>query len=453
MMNWKNAILVLAAFSGPIGCSVEEPPESRARTQKAVVLPPGCDMGICQVSVKVTSGADLSQFAIVAKQNVRLANRSSVEHRSGNPAAVLSSEGNVLVAGYSIAGDVLAASELSVEGGALLRGMGYSGGAVNVQHGARVLGGEHEHQPFYLKDVIVVAPFAMPTSFAPGINLEPDASDSAGPGAYEQWNIKSRATLSLEAGDYFVRNLFLEPQGKLGLANDEGTLQIHVLENLNCKGALDKASGSSNVRIVYWGTNTANIECDLPDIQLIAPNAQIRVADRKSVGKLLGKSVELGVEAEAITSSFQPFTSGPGDKLLKDLTNQEQAASCEAIKAKYLTPEYREVTCRVRGHMAIIQAKPNTDSEARSVCADAYADCMSADPCDGFVESVFDECEVTLAERDECLANYIPALQHADARAKSCSETALYGTLAYRPNPITVPPVCAGYLSCLKGDL
>src|SRR5690606_24005540 len=106
-------------------------------------------------------------------------------------------------------------------------------GDIQLQEGAIVVGNTNSHASLFTTEVSIVSSFTMPTVFASSVQLEPEMQDSITPGAFSSLTVKSRATLALSAGTYFVGTLNLEPQGRLELANAEGPVEVHVLDHLN----------------------------------------------------------------------------------------------------------------------------------------------------------------------------------------------------------------------------
>jgi len=262
--------------------------------------------------------------------------------------------------------------------------------------------------------------------------------------------VKSRASLSLAAGTYFVGSLDLEPGGKLRLANSGGPVEIHVLEQLNCKGDWLPALAAPNVRLVYWGSNAAVLECSLPLISVVAPNAAVRIADRINVGQVLAKSVELGADSVTRAVPFRAFVSGPSSKRLRDLTPTEGLASCRALDG-LRSPQNRDIDCRLKANGKVVETKPANNAAARSTCSATYDTCAAADAC-AQPEQFGATCNATIGDRDACLTALLPQHYAANANVPACSSTTVYAAYTYQAGGVNIPAACAGYFRCLGAN-
>jgi hypothetical protein len=440
---------VVAGSSTLLGCSAPDTSPLGRSVEAVNTRPAGCNAaGVCQVDVSLSNGSRLSQFAAVARDALRLANRAEAKDSSGARSSVLSSSsGGIFIGGYAKLASALSYTGIQIEGGASLSGQAYAKGQVQAQAGAIIAGGVKQNQPFFTHEVNVVPSFVMPSNFAAGVNLEPDTLRSISPGAFVSLTVKSRASLSLAAGSYFVGSLDLEPSGKLRLANSTAPIEIHVLDQLNCKGDWLSELAAPNVRLIYWGTNSTVIECSLPLISVVAPNAQVRIADRKTVGQVLAKGVELGADAVARAVPFRSFVTGPSSKLLRDLTATERLASCRALET-FRGPQNRDIDCRLEANGQVVATQPATNAAARATCAATYNACKAADPC-AAPEQVPATCEATVDDRDTCLAGLLPGHYAANAAVPVCSSTTIYDAYTYQAQSVDIPGACAAYFRCL----
>ena len=447
---WLSGIFVTALVLP--GCSGfgASPSEDIARSTSAIVsLPAGCSpLGNCAVQTTLPVGSTLGNFALVAAQSVRLAPRAHATDSLGQSAAIfaLGSEG-LAVGNGATTGSLISGGDVWLDAASVVSGFVSATGHLHPQTGATVTGAIREGISLSTYNVNVVPSVTMPTTWQTAVSLEPNETRNIQPGAYSGINIKTGATLSLATGRYFVTSLYLEPGGTLKMDNTAGPVEVHVLDQFSCKGQWQPTVGSSNVRVVFWGTNWLVSECTLASTTLVAPNAPVRIADRMTSGQIIAKSIEIGADATAVLKPFHALTTGPGGIKLKDLTAAQRQNACSAFAQFYTTAD-KDADCRVRAWNSVRAAKPATDAEAVTQCTQAYDACIANSNCDSNV-TVPVTCGATVDQRDACAESMQPFITNAFVGLPACANFTLFRAYTYRPTaPLPNIPECAVLKGC-----
>jgi hypothetical protein len=332
-----------------------------------------------------------------------------------------------------------------MEGQSTVAGSILSAGDVNMQQGASVSGSIV--RSVFVVEPVEVAELQLPSGLQAGINLEPGQRASVGPGGYVSFNVKSSAELSLASGSYVVSDLSLEPSSRLPIDNRSAAVELHVLRSFTCRGAFAPMATTANVRIVYWGTGSVAIECDLSGATIIAPFASVRVADRMAAGRVLAATAEIGADARIVAKTFHRLTTGPGSTQVGQMDAAARAEACRRIDT-YFGPASRERLCRLHGLAAARFQRPDSDESARSTCQSAYDACMAGDHCDS--APVFAPgCPVTLDQQAACLEQAVPARDAALANLPACADQTLFRLYTFKAQKTLVEPAaCRPFDTC-----
>jgi len=135
--------------------------------------------------------------------------------------------------------------------------------------------------------------------------------------AYGNISVKTGATLTITAGEHFVKSFTIEPGANVVLLDGTERISLFVKDSLIWRGKLSTQSGARADWLVgYLGTPTVPLEAAFSGL-LIAPNAGITLATLstgKHRGQFFGKSVEVqpDVAVEFQTSKFfkDPIATG-----------------------------------------------------------------------------------------------------------------------------------------------
>ncbi len=116
-----------------------------------------------------------------------------------------------------------------------------------------------------------------PTTFAPGLTLQPGTSGSLAPGAYQATTVNSRAKLSLTAGTYFFTSVDFEPQANVVLNDSAGPVIINVQTSAILRGSFSSTGGGDpKLRLVYEGTGTIQLNAPFSGTA-VAPNGTLNL--------------------------------------------------------------------------------------------------------------------------------------------------------------------------------
>ena len=138
--------------------------------------------------------------------------------------------------------------------------------------------------------------------------IEPDHSPLAlAPGSFAAVQVKSRSTLSLRAGAYYLDSLFVEPQAVLDIDNRTGPVTIYLRQGLTFRGSIvERNTALANIMFVARGSDSIPIEAPFRGT-LIAPNAAVTLATvgpAGHTGAFFARSIEV---APDVTIRQRPF--------------------------------------------------------------------------------------------------------------------------------------------------
>jgi len=145
------------------------------------------------------------------------------------------------------------------------------------------------------------------------IELEPDQTQTAAPGYFNQCHPKQNAQVFLSSGVYYFNDVTLEPDSKVWLNATNGPIIIWVKNSFTFRGQfLDSAGGFPRVFVGYLGTQMAPIESAYRGT-LCAPNAKINLKAMTNPvyeGSFHAKDVEVQPDSRVC---FHPFEISYGD--------------------------------------------------------------------------------------------------------------------------------------------
>jgi hypothetical protein len=158
--------------------------------------------------------------------------------------------------------------------------------------------------------------------------LEPDQTRTAAPGRYRHIRVKSRATLNLRSGTYYVETLeVLEPQARLVLNETDGPVIFWVNQPFAFRGSV-----VSNLTHPDWMVGVAQpgfmvIESSFRGT-IVAPKSDIRLAtgNLQHSGAFFGRNIEVDpgvVLAHRPSSEITACTHVVGGVRRRDLTPEE----------------------------------------------------------------------------------------------------------------------------------
>lgn len=194
-----------------------------------------------------------------------------------------------------------------------------SRGAVRVWHRARVGGvvrtagralversasvGAVQARQAFGPDVAEELRFEVPEISNGDVHLEPDRSASVAPGRYGQLIVKSRSTVYLRAGTYFLDRLQLEPQSQVVFDDTDGAVVLVVADDVISRGRFVDGSTETDARLLlaFLGTGVVAMETAF-DGYVVAPGGGVRLTGNNTThrGSFFGRYVQVtpGVRVE-----------------------------------------------------------------------------------------------------------------------------------------------------------
>lgn len=225
----------------------------------------GCDTGLFQVCL-------LGQNSVNVHDNVRLV-------RSGGGFGRIANRGTQVteVGVASQVGDIASVSRVFLRDRSRVNGDVVSGNVIQTQNQVVITGTALQNQTVLVPSLTPFLATFPPLSV--DVNLEPGQTLTLAPGAYRNVNVKSRATLRLSAGTYFMGTLTIEPDAVVQLNKAGRDVLIRVGSSFIYRGRfVDPASPAfAGAMVVYQGTQQAPIERRFEGT-LIAPLAEIALA-------------------------------------------------------------------------------------------------------------------------------------------------------------------------------
>lgn len=145
-------------------------------------------------------------------------------------------------------------------------------------------------------------------SNGPDMHIEPDRTGTLAPGSHGAVVIKSRSTLFLTAGTYFLKTLEVHPQALLSLDMSHGPIYLYVAEKLLYQGAQVTTGGNFyDLFLGYLGTQAITLETAF-DGTFVAPHATLNLASVQHPAEFRGafyaRNVELRPGARVVAYPF-----------------------------------------------------------------------------------------------------------------------------------------------------
>lgn len=159
---------------------------------------------------------------------------------------------------------------------------------------------------------------AFPTADQGDRSLEPGQSLTLAPGSYGNVSIKSRSTLLLSTGTYYLESLNVEPQATVRLASTGGPLFLYVKEAFTFKGTLLDSQGRNDTLLVgYFGTADTFIESAFAGT-IVAPKATLwlKTTTVPHRGSFFAKNIDIAANAKVEHFPF-PFAWALGTQAIR----------------------------------------------------------------------------------------------------------------------------------------
>ena len=230
--------------------------------------------------------------------------RARLQLASGAPAPVSNSGTDLVQIGADTQlGNITSISRVTLADRSRVDGFVLSAGSVVRQGQSVVTGSVSQFASVVLPPFPTLA-VTFPTATG-NVSLEPNQHASIQPGAFTNLIVKSRATLTLASGIYYMDALDLEPQGQIILSS--GGTQLFVRNSVIYRGTLvPSTTGQSQVVLSYTGTNGVFLESPFTGA-VFANNAALTLGSDSPMqfsGHFLAKSMEVR-PATVITCGLQ----------------------------------------------------------------------------------------------------------------------------------------------------
>lgn len=138
---------------------------------------------------------------------------------------------------------------------------------------------------------------AWPSGGGTNYDLQPNQALTLQPGiAYGNITVKTGATLTITAGEHFVKSLTVEPNANVVLLDGTERISLFVKDSLTWRGKLATQSGAAADWLVgYLGTQRVPLESAFRGL-LLAPNAEVTIGTIPTgnhTGQFFAKKVEV----------------------------------------------------------------------------------------------------------------------------------------------------------------
>jgi hypothetical protein len=300
----------------PVGASADVALVSRGTAEPAGGALVAASSGFLDqhLTFDLPSGTNPSDYAIVARDTVDLADRVSLVMPSSGFAKLVSSGGGTTVLGVeSHAGNVISTGGVFLRERAHIHGLLTTAATVQKQNGTVVDAGIHEHAALAYKPFDLVAAF--PDTAAPAITIPPDrpSNPPIAPGYYAGLTVFSRSTITLSSGAYFFDSVDIEPQATVRLDDAAGPIFVYVRQTLIMNGGTLQRTQAGHPRLLLGYLGTAPVSIGVPlRGTLLAPSAQVTlntVGATGHEGAVFARSVQVNPDVRLVHRPF-PFLIG-----------------------------------------------------------------------------------------------------------------------------------------------
>lgn len=218
--RWIHTTTAMVLGVVAAGCSTDTG-EVQQRFQAQI--PTGQEQSLTELVVSLPSDLYPQDVALGALSSLRVSDRAHVLTDDAEPkgANVANSGSGLAYLGVnSRVGDLTSAGRIELRNNAIVEGDAITALNIHEEPGASIQGESLENQS--------VAPFRESTwtpefEQGPGgdINLEPHQATTLAPGSFGALNVKSRAQITLQPGNYHFTRVHFESDSKLILASTE----------------------------------------------------------------------------------------------------------------------------------------------------------------------------------------------------------------------------------------
>jgi hypothetical protein len=238
--------------------------------------------------------ATLPQAALFATGTLLISDGVKVEEPSGGFALVANEGGTetALSPGVSV-GAIVSVAPVTIGDRVTVTGVVKSEGSITLGNQDVIAGPTISSSNVPLPDLSAYV-VSFPSQFATGLTLQPGATGTLAPGAYQATSVQSRATLKLSAGTYFFQSIDVEPLATVSLADAAGTVVIYLQSAAILRGQfVSTGRGDPKLRLVYEGTGIVQLNAPFSGTA-VAPNAELDLTPANGTtyrGSFFGQTV------------------------------------------------------------------------------------------------------------------------------------------------------------------
>ena len=259
--------------------------------------------GPVDVSWTLPVGTLPSDVVLGAEHNLTLRDRAVVQ--SGD----LANAGPQTVVGNNaaVAQDVVSVGNVRVWHRANIDGTVFTEGRVHKERSATV--GAVDLNAALSPPATESASLDVPDVSNGTLHLEPDRTATAAPGRYDALIVKSRSTVNLSSGTYFLDRLQLEPQSKLVINPTGGPVIFVVGDTAILRGDIETSDGSDpDVTFVYLGHSALRLERSFEGV-VLAPDSELVLTGNRTVyrGAFFASRIDVTPDVTVEHVPFDPL--------------------------------------------------------------------------------------------------------------------------------------------------
>ncbi len=258
-------------------------------------------------SIALPFGLNAENLAVLGLESVALENGVQVVEADGGFAPVANSGSGQLSVGVGTStGTVTSVGDVFLAEGASVHGSLTTAGAFIHQSAYEIEGEVDTGAP--VETELLSRAARLKYASIRDVSLEPGQSwpEPLEPGHYETLTVKENASVTLTAGDYYFRGIWIEAGASLRVDDSAGTVFLYAGETFQFKGALDTESDYPDFLVSYLGYDQAFVSGPFRG-SIFAPSGTVNLEAAPGLrheGTFVGKRVRV---APGVTIVHRPF--------------------------------------------------------------------------------------------------------------------------------------------------
>jgi hypothetical protein len=211
------------------------------------------------ISVSLPNKVKPEAIVVAASDTLQLADRVDA-NQYGQTTIVNTGTGETNVGVEAKVGTLWSAGPTVLRDRAVVTGDATSKSTITLNADASVQGQKTENASVRPNDAIVWQ-VDVPDNNLGQIDLQPDQQLSLNPGRYGSVSVKSRATLSLKTGTYFMDSFTVEPESHLDINETSGPVIVYIVNGFIFRGASVAQDGNlDSFLVVALGSQSMAID-------------------------------------------------------------------------------------------------------------------------------------------------------------------------------------------------